>query len=212
MFKLEWKSKGRGQRESMCKVPVAVESTAHERTWTEPEGEGGGQGPSARARVAALCGCGWEVCSGQILPACMLSRFSCAQLFVTPWTAAHQAPWSMGFSRQESWSGLPCSPPGDPPDPGIEPTPPTVIRASGSHACWNTAYPIFLTILWAGSYCCPTLQRRKLRLGDMKSPDPRHLPGKTIELGLDSGWSDFKTHISSLTESIVPGDSGQPEQ
>ena len=42
-------------------------------------------------------------------------------LFVTPWTVAHQAPLSMGFSRQEYWSGLSCSPPGDLPDPGIEP-------------------------------------------------------------------------------------------
>ena len=40
--------------------------------------------------------------------ACMLSRFSHVQLFATPWTAAHQAPLSMGFSRQEYWSGLPC--------------------------------------------------------------------------------------------------------
>ena len=32
---------------------------------------------------------------------------SCAQLFATPWTVAHQAPWIMGFSRQEYWSGLP---------------------------------------------------------------------------------------------------------
>ena len=47
---------------------------------------------------------------------------SCVQLFVTLWTAAHQAPLSMGFSRQENWSGLPCPPPEDPPDPGIEPT------------------------------------------------------------------------------------------
>ena len=39
----------------------------------------------------------------------------------TPWTAAHQAPLSMGFSRQEHWSGLPCLPPGDLPHPGIEP-------------------------------------------------------------------------------------------
>ena len=38
----------------------------------------------------------------------------------TPWTAAHQAPLSMGFSRQEHWSGLPFPPPGDLPDPGIE--------------------------------------------------------------------------------------------
>ena len=39
----------------------------------------------------------------------------------TPWTVAHQAPLSMGFSRQEYWSGLPYSPPEDLPDPGIEP-------------------------------------------------------------------------------------------
>ena len=38
-----------------------------------------------------------------------------------PWIEAHQAPLSMGFSRQESWSGLPCPPPGDLPNPGIEP-------------------------------------------------------------------------------------------
>ena len=43
------------------------------------------------------------------------------RLFETPWTVARQAPLSMGFSRQEYWSGLPCSPPWDLPDPGIEP-------------------------------------------------------------------------------------------
>ena len=46
---------------------------------------------------------------------------SCVQLFVTPWIVAHQTLLSMGFSRQEYWSGLPCSPPGDLPDPEIEP-------------------------------------------------------------------------------------------
>ena len=53
--------------------------------------------------------------------ACRLSHFSHVQLFTTPWTAARQAPLSMGFSRQESWSGLPCPPPGDLPDSGIKP-------------------------------------------------------------------------------------------
>ena len=43
------------------------------------------------------------------------------QLFATPWAVAHQAPLSMGFSRQGYWSGLPCPPPGDLPDPGIKP-------------------------------------------------------------------------------------------
>ena len=50
-----------------------------------------------------------------------LSRFSCVQLFVTPWTVARQAPLLMGFSRQEYWSGLPCPSPEDIPDPGIKP-------------------------------------------------------------------------------------------
>ena len=47
-------------------------------------------------------------------------------LFVTPWTIAHQAPLSVGLSRQECWSGLPCPPPGDLPNPGIEPRPPAL--------------------------------------------------------------------------------------
>ena len=56
------------------------------------------------------------------LNVCMLILFSHVQLFVTLWTVAHQAPLSMGFSRHEYWSGLPCPPPGDLPDPGIKPT------------------------------------------------------------------------------------------
>ena len=40
----------------------------------------------------------------------MWSRFSCVRLFLTPWTVAHQAPLSMGFSRQERWSEFPCPP------------------------------------------------------------------------------------------------------
>ena len=43
------------------------------------------------------------------------------QLFAAPWTVALQAPLSMGFSRQKYWCGLPYPPPGDLPDPGIEP-------------------------------------------------------------------------------------------
>ena len=52
----------------------------------------------------------------------MLSCFSYAQLFVTQWAIVRQAPLSMGFSRQEYWSGLPCPPPGDRPNPGNEST------------------------------------------------------------------------------------------
>ena len=53
-----------------------------------------------------------------LLSFCVLSR---VWLFVTPWTVAHQAPLSMGFPRQEYWSGLPFPSPGDLPDSGIEP-------------------------------------------------------------------------------------------
>ena len=53
---------------------------------------------------------------------CVLSPSSHVPLFATPWTIAHQAPLSIGFSRQEYWSRLPCPPPGDLPDPGTEPT------------------------------------------------------------------------------------------
>ena len=50
-----------------------------------------------------------------------VKSLSRVQLFATPWTVAHQVPPSMGFSRQEYWSGLPVPSPGDLPDPGIEP-------------------------------------------------------------------------------------------
>ena len=47
-------------------------------------------------------------------------------LFETPWTISLQAPLSMGFSRQKYWSGLPCPPPGDLPNPGIKPRSPSL--------------------------------------------------------------------------------------
>ena len=64
---------------------------------------------------------GLEKFQAVLSAACMLSHLTCVGLFVTPWTVAHQAPLSMEFSRQEYWSGLPCPPPGDLPDPGTEP-------------------------------------------------------------------------------------------
>ena len=97
--------------------------------------------PAALSQLAVLlCYCRPQKLR---LNSLMLSHFSrksqfssvqtlnCVHLFATPWTAAcqilwalwtraHQAPLSMGFSRQESWSGLPFHPPGDLPDPGIE--------------------------------------------------------------------------------------------
>ena len=75
----------------------------------------------------------------------MLSRFSHVQLSVTLWTVACQAPLSMGFSRQEYWSGLPCPPPGDLLDPGIKPM---------SSMCLVLAGKFFTTsATWEAHYC-----------------------------------------------------------
>ena len=63
----------------------------------------------------------------------VLSYFSCVQLFVTLWTVSRQAPLSMGFCRQAYWSGLPCPPPGDLPNPGSIPkSPGTLASQAGS--------------------------------------------------------------------------------
>ena len=60
-------------------------------------------------------------------------------LFAAPWTAAHQAPLCLGFSRQEHWSGLPFPPPGDLPHPGIDPPPPACPALAGGF--FTTAPP-----------------------------------------------------------------------
>ena len=62
-----------------------------------------------------------------VLPqACVISHFTLVRLFVIPGTVACQAPLSMGFSRQEDWSGLPFPPPEDIPNPGIQPRSPAL--------------------------------------------------------------------------------------
>ena len=67
----------------------------------------------------------------------LLSR---VQLFVTPWTVACQAPPSMGLFRQEYWSGLPCPPPGNQPDPGIKPVSLTSSALAGGFFTTSTTW------------------------------------------------------------------------
>ena len=55
-----------------------------------------------------------------------VKSLSRVRLFATPWTVAYEAPPSMGFFRQEYWSGLPFPSPGDLPDPGTEPGSPAL--------------------------------------------------------------------------------------
>ena len=73
---------------------------------------------------------------------CWLSHLSRVRLFATLWTVAHQALLSMGFSRQEYWSGSPCPPPGHLPDPAIRPSslmsPALAGRFFTTSATWET--------------------------------------------------------------------------
>ena len=94
--------------------------------------------------------------------ACMLSRFSCVRLFVTPWPAALQAPLCIGFSRQESWSGLPCPPPGDLPNPGME-TRISEVSCIGRQVLYRRPAQSYgrlgpdNTLLWGQPLCCRVL-------------------------------------------------------
>ena len=81
-------------------------------------------------------------CSFGLLPSLPLycaRSLSRVQLFVTPWTVAHQAPLSMGFPRQEYWSGLPFPSPGDLTEPGIKPESPESPALAGRF--FNTLPP-----------------------------------------------------------------------
>ena len=76
--------------------------------------------------------------------ACVLSCFNRVWLSATLQIIAHQAPGSMGISKQQYWDELPCPPPGDPPDPGTEPTSLTIPALTGgfftTSASWEAPY------------------------------------------------------------------------
>ena len=77
---------------------------------------------------------------------CVCDVLSLVQIFVTPWTVALQALLCMGFPRQEYWSGIPFPPPGDLPDPGMEPR---------SHASPALAGGFFTARAIWGDICVP---------------------------------------------------------
>ena len=98
-------------------------------------GEGGaGGGGHLRSLSSPLA---FPLGTPSVLSVCVCAQLtSHVQLFAAPWTAAHQAPPSMGFSRQEHWTGLPCPSSGDLPnidvgDTGIEPASPTSPALAG---------------------------------------------------------------------------------
>ena len=104
----------------------------------------------------------WGLCAHFFffMYACMLSHFSRVRLYATLWTVACQVPLSMGFSRQESWSGflwgfggLLCPPPGGPPNLGIEPESLMSPAVAGGFFTASTTWEAFYICLsgYAGS-------------------------------------------------------------
>ena len=86
-----------------------------------------------------------EFCAVSRHCACVLSCSVMSDSAI-PWTVAHQAPLSMGFSRQECWSGLPCPPPGGLPDPGMEPAP--LMSPALAGVFFTTGAPWVCANLW----------------------------------------------------------------
>ena len=122
--------------------------------------------------------------------------------FATPWTVAYQAPPSMGFSRQEYQSGLPFPSPGDLPDPGIKPGPPTLGACSLS--CWTTRekgkvkslsrVQLFATP-WTVAYQAPLsmgFSRQEYQSG-LLFPSPGNLLDPRIEPGSPAFQGDALT-------------------
>ena len=87
----------------------------------------------------------------------VLSRFSCVRLFATLWTIARQAPLSMGLSRQEYWSELPCPPLGDRLNPGIKPT--------------SLMSPALAGMLFTSSATCGASVEKQTRFTKRHAPD-----------------------------------------
>ena len=111
-----------------------------------------------------------------------LSCFSRVRLFVTLWTIAHQAPLAIGFSRQEYWSGLPCPPLGDLPDPGIELKSPALQADSLSRSHWGSPVPNTTFIDFQKLFI--TLQRNP-------APTKHSLPAPAL---LAPGWYEHISH------------------
>ena len=122
----------------------------------------------------------------------MLSCFSRVWLFVTLWIIARQASLFVGFSRWEYWSGLPCSPPGELPDPGIKPVSVTSPVLSGMYFTTSVAWEahvcisIYINLKYFLEYSCflgflggSVVKKPSANAGDMGSvPGSGRSPGE----------------------------------
>ena len=160
----------------------------------------GVQGPRASApQLAEKVG---EVALLDYFPhaVCVLSHFDHISLIATLWTVARQAPLSMGFSRQEYWSGLPCPPPGDLPDPGIE------TRSPAAPALQVTSLPLSH---WEALILRSILGRSSERVRGREVPRACPFAPSFLHAPTVSHWSSQNLHGSLLTFSLITPPSGE---
>ena len=122
----------------------------------------------------------------------LLGLLSRVLLFATPWTVAHQAPLSMGFSRQEYCSGLPCPPPGHLPDPAIGPTSLTSPALTGRFFNTSTTTKSDISHQFSSvAQSCPSLC----------NPMNRSTPGLPVHHQLPEST---QTHVHRVGDAIQP--------
>ena len=140
----------------------------------------------------------------------VLKLLSHVQLSATPQTVAHQVPLSMGFSRPEYWSGLPCPPQGDLPNPGIQPRPPTLQADSLSSEPPGKPKNTGVGSLSLLQECRrPRFNPcvRKIPLRGKWQPTPVFLPGKYLgqrDLVSYSPWSPQRVRHDLSTKPLPP--------
>ena len=125
----------------------------------------------------------FRILASSVKTACLISLFSLVRLFATAWTLAHQIPLSMGFSRQESWSGLPRPPPRDLSNPGVEPMTPVSPALTGR---FSTAEPWGKPLVKVAAAAAKSLQSGPTRCDPIDGsspgfPVPEILQARTLE-------------------------------
>ena len=129
---------------------------------------------------------------------------SCVWLFVTPWTVAHEFPLSMGFSRQEYWSGLPCPPPGNLPDPGIEPKSPALRTDSlPSEPPGKPSFFLKVMIISFPSFFYDLGYKNRCAWSNFSSQVCSHTLGRTREGKWVRGWPPEFSRFYSRHEGVI---------
>ena len=129
-----------------------------------------------------------------ILPWSEVKSLSCVQLSVTPWTAAYQAPPSMGFSRQEYWSGVPLS------SPDVK----LLVLNYMAYLCFllSLVYKVLFSHIWKWSFVNTWKHLRTLKLSSWHQHCAMNLPCFALSHGIDDG--DGVRHELSLRTEFLP--------